>query len=236
MRTSPAILVAAVVLTACGGSNSSDRGGGGSGTGAFSGSGSGGSAGASGGSSGWSGSSGSWGSSGSSGSGSGGASGSSSEVDCTFPNDPSICGCGNACGSDGLCEACGPSGSGCSSSDIWCCGDSDCPGGMQCATLSTYADAYHFCDFLDACGSTNDCSPGDVCESGYCRFDPDGPSGSTCTTGSYECDGDTLKKCPDGTGYEYVDCFEACFDAGYYYDRCAYSADKGHDTCLCTDV
>jgi hypothetical protein len=100
-------------------------------------------------------------------------------VDCTFPNDPSICGCGNACVGNpdrtdyGLCQPCGSAGSGCVSEDIWCCSDSDCPGTMLCTTIDADADlGYHICvesSDLDPCTSVDDCYPGERCQAGRCR-------------------------------------------------------------------
>jgi len=98
-------------------------------------------------------------------------------TDCTFPNDSSICGCGNACVGDpnspsyGLCESCGPNGSGCSSDDIWCCSDASCPAGLLCSTLSPSPNiGYHLCvPDLAPCSSTGDCYAGETCGDGYCR-------------------------------------------------------------------
>ena len=110
------------------------------------------------------------GSAGVSGSSSGGSSGGPA-VDCTFPNEASICGCGSACASDGLCRSCGSRGSGCVVDEIYCCSDSQCPAGTQCTTLSSSPSGYHICIDLDPCSSSDDCFLDEVCRLGYCRDD-----------------------------------------------------------------
>jgi hypothetical protein len=95
-------------------------------------------------------------------------------IDCTFPNDISVCGCGNACNSDGpsygLCSDCGAGGSGCVTEDIWCCSDAHCPAGTQCSTLSSSSFVgYHLCTDLPSCSTDDDCNFGEPCELGYCR-------------------------------------------------------------------
>jgi hypothetical protein len=113
----------------------------------------------------------------STGSGSTGSGSTGSGVDCTFPNEPSICGCGNACNGNpdspsyGLCQRCGASGSGCPTDEIWCCSDGDCPNGTLCSTLSTSPNiGYHLCvSSLEPCTTADDCFSGEVCSSGYCR-------------------------------------------------------------------
>jgi hypothetical protein len=94
--------------------------------------------------------------------------------ECTFPADPSDCGCGNACAdSSGLCETCGSRGSGCTRTEIWCCADSDCPSGTYCSTLSSSASVgYHLClpsAEFDECTTSSDCFDPDECVSGLCR-------------------------------------------------------------------
>lgn len=99
------------------------------------------------------------------------SSGGTSEVICTFPNDISICGCGNAClTSSGTCQTCGIYGDGCPTDDIYCCADIDCPSGTHCSSLSTNPKVgYHICLALEPCSTTSDCTVAEVCQSGYCR-------------------------------------------------------------------
>ena len=99
------------------------------------------------------------------------------ELECTFPDDPSICGCGNECVGDGadygLCRECGPEGSGCDSDYIYCCADADCPSGTRCSTLSSSPNVgYHLCLALEPCEVDADCFLDEPCEQGYCR-DPE---------------------------------------------------------------
>lgn len=162
-------------------------------------------------------------------------------MDCTYPHDVTRCGCGNACGEDGLCQTCGANGAGCSTDEIYCCSDSDCSSGTKCSTLSSSSDGYHLCLPLESCSTADDCAYGEICKSGYCRDDVSaggggsGGSASECSAGQYDCEGDTLKACSGGS-WQYLDCYDVCFDADLYFDHCGYSSNKGHDTCICTEI
>jgi len=96
------------------------------------------------------------------------------DLECTYPNPVTICGCGNACGEDsGLCKECGWQGEGCGLDEIVCCSDVHCPAGTQCTTLSDHITewGFHFCYALDPCDKDSDCVIGEVCRLGYCRDD-----------------------------------------------------------------
>jgi hypothetical protein len=156
-----------------------------------------------------------------------GSGGASSGTDCTFPNDPVVCGCGNACVGDpdapdyGTCRTCGAKGSGCPADDIICCSDADCPAPRRCSAILAEPTPTEFqlCSTLDPCTVDEDCLAGETCYDDYCRDavigDGGGGGGSGGVCGDSACAAaETCATCPEDCGACGASCGDGTCDPG----------------------